>query len=291
MRKEQKEILSLFKTQTSLSRFRELHDCIEQNKVTRFEVLLSDKNKISALLNQLSLSYSWSDIIFKPTTDEGMDTWSSSLQICSSEDDSAMSFVYVHEDKEKCIEAEILESGADDFSLGILLGYPKCCVEAYTKWLHSNNATDPISIIATEAEFLTEIKTITFPNPFTRYIGSGLFSHFPCSLSCDQTILIANKTLSSLRVNFPETASMIESFEKALVLFKLGKGVCMWTQYHRHHNTLSINSKTLFGQGDLHRLCQSVDKIEITDSTIDLYSTDKVIKQLSNKNLFLHSFN
>ncbi len=291
MKNEHLEILSLFTNRTSLGKFRELHDCIELNKVVRFEVLLSDKSSITELLKQLSISFSWGNKIFKPIIDKGMETWSSSLKPCSPKDNMAMTFVYINEDIEKCMAANNLDNNNDDYALGVLLGYPKCCIDAYSNWLTLDNLFDPISIITKPNTVSTRVEAMSFPNPFTRYIGSGLFSHFPCSLSCVLTKDIAEKSLVALRNNFPDIADKIASFEKSLVLFEQGQGICFWLQHNSHNDQVLVNRNTLYGQGKFYNLCQTIDKIEITKSTLNLYSSSKVVNQLSLENLFLNSFN
>ena len=197
-------LLSSVSEMLPLSKSREFHDCVFLNKLIRFEIFLTDIPRISKWTEKLNLSFSVSDKSFQTILDNGMDDWSSSITDCSDNDSNAMRFVYFHSDKVICEAAKQFDADEDDFKLGLLLNYPKCCIESYLNWQKDNEDIDPITAITNPFKFNGELHSLNFPNPFTRYFGSGLFSHFPCSLNCSETKRKATSEFRHrLKINFP----------------------------------------------------------------------------------------
>lgn len=93
----------------------------------------------------------------------------------------------------------------DDF-LGILLGYPTCCVAAFDeRWQfacehHQGDLAAPTLMASGAPPYDWRV------NIFGRYFGSEIIQHFPCRLDCDATLMQAART-----------SRILETFEPGLV--------------------------------------------------------------------------
>jgi len=109
-----------------------------------------------------------------------------------------MLFAYISKDEKKALLANAHETENNHKELGILLGYPQCCIDFYTKHEPeeskiNNNFTKPI---------LDNSKGFEFPfqnNIFIRDFDITLLNHFPCSLNCQNSLELAKKHLLILQ--------------------------------------------------------------------------------------------
>jgi hypothetical protein len=77
--------------------------------------------------------------------------------------------------------------------LGLLLGYPKCCVAAFQeRWQRAATAKrgDVAAILLEESESPPYDWRV---NIFARYLGAALIEHFPCSLLCAASRTLADR--------------------------------------------------------------------------------------------------
>jgi hypothetical protein len=285
------EALSVLSDTLPLNKFRELHDCVTLNRVIRFEIFLRDIHRISKWTDKLELNYSVSNNSYNFVQDNGMENWSSTVTPCSDNDPLAMRFVYFNFDKKKCEQAKRFDENEDDFNLGLLLKYPKCCVESYMNWQATGKKPDPISILTDSFKLGGQLQSFNLPNPFTRYINFGLHSHFPCSCHCEETKSNSYASLRVMTLNFPEIAKKFIASEKSLVLFSDGRGVCLWNNFRFSKNHIYIDSVHLKGKGQLLNTFNLIDEIELTPVNLILYSNFTRIDHISTDKLFLGSFN
>ncbi len=272
MRQSQLTYLNSISQSISTINLRELNDCIEFDKLIRFEVFVKNIKDFENQVHQLGLNYSISETSFKVVIDKAMNDWSSSIENCLDTDANAMRFVYLHKEKKICYDAKLLDSNENDLQLGLLLQYPKCCVEAYLKWQHDNDDIDPITTITSSFSFTGRLQNFEFPNPFSRYFSSGLFSHFPCSLYCKATSKAAQASLDNLQKNFPVIADRILSLENSFVIFHKDKGVCLWTKFTTTNDKISFDKVSFNGQRELKSIFETVDSIEISKLELKLFS-------------------
>lgn len=101
-------------------------------------------------------------------------------------DEGGMYFVYISKSEEKALTASYYELIGDNKKLGLVLGYPKCCVEFFC-----NNFD--------EGKTNLELKSV---NPWTnlskRSDDCVLLSHFPCSSECEKSVEIGKKYFAVL---------------------------------------------------------------------------------------------
>ena len=109
-----------------------------------------------------------------------------------------MLFVYISKDEGKAILANAHETEGNHKELGMLLGYPQCCIDFYTKHeteesKANNDYVNPI---------LNNSEGYEFPfynNIFIRDFDITLLNHFPCSLKCQDSLELAKRHLNIIQ--------------------------------------------------------------------------------------------
>jgi hypothetical protein len=94
-----------------------------------------------------------------------------------------MLFVYMSKDELMAAMAAYYEHKGDDRNLGLILGYPECCVNFFLKCFSENNP-DPV-----------HKPTNPYTNLTKRDKDCVILSHFPCSSDCIESIKLAKKYL------------------------------------------------------------------------------------------------
>lgn len=112
-----------------------------------------------------------------------------------------------------------------DSVLGIVLGYPRCCVRWFCRyWRHA------------EARHCGDLVPIAIehsgPGPFnwrtnvlTRYFDRCLLQHFPCTFRCQLSSNLAEHTMCCLRNYEPKLAQSIVELMRAPVIYTARSGV------------------------------------------------------------------
>lgn len=101
-----------------------------------------------------------------------------------------MQFVYISKDEKKAAMADALEYKKDHRSLGLLLGYPSCCVDFFVRNEPKRSKLDNDYVECT----LENSKGIRYPfftNICKRGMDITLLNHFPCSFNCEKSIKLA----------------------------------------------------------------------------------------------------
>lgn len=96
---------------------------------------------------------------------------------------AGMYFVYISKDEQKAWLAAYYELMNNDKELGLLLGYPSCCVDFFCRNFNEQ-----------KVNLQLRPKNI-FTNLTKREQDLVLISHFPCSSDCQQSIELAKKYL------------------------------------------------------------------------------------------------
>jgi hypothetical protein len=116
-----------------------------------------------------------------------------------------MLFIYISKDQAKAELASKYEQEGNHKELGLLLGYPLCCINFFVKHEPEqsrlkNDYIEPI---------LNNSQGYVFPfytNIFKRQFDVTLLNHFPCSLNCEAAIDLAQTHLDIIRKYDPATA-------------------------------------------------------------------------------------
>jgi len=282
--------LSDLSHQVSSDKFREIFNCVVLGKPIRFEIPAKSISRIARLANKLHLQFATSNMSFRLLNDNGMDNWQNTFEYCDENLSNAMKFVYLHSDSEVCERAKQYEETENDFELGLLLSYPKCCVEGYLKWQHEKKDIDPITTIVDSFQFTGKLNNYNFPNPFSRYFGSGLFSHFPCSLNCTATKIIANESFKMLQLNFPTVAEKILQLENSLIIFHKEMGVGLWNKFESSKHCIYVDKSSFYGQGEFKSIFTTIDEINLTKSELTLFSAKKQTSRIPTNRLLFATF-
>ncbi|MBI2667035.1 DUF483 domain-containing protein [Candidatus Woesearchaeota archaeon] len=124
---------------------------------------------------------------FKIIIDDTDDIYSNrGLKIPEKDLRQGMFFVYLSKSERLALLAAYYEQLGNDRELGLLLGYPHCCVEFFCKNF-SNSHTN-----------LEQFPSNPYTNLFQRKNDAVLISHFPCASSCEKSIALAKNYLRVL---------------------------------------------------------------------------------------------
>jgi len=108
------------------------------------------------------------------------------LRIQENDKREGMFFVYISKDEQKSWLASYYELMQNDKDLGLLLGYPKCCVDFFCQNFSGDNTN------------LQLTPTNMWTNLTKREKDQVLISHFPCSSGCRESVSMGMKYLELL---------------------------------------------------------------------------------------------
>lgn len=129
------------------------------------------------------------------------------IKVLLNDEREGMIFAYISKDEEKAVLANCYEMKNNHAQLGYLLGYPKCCVEFFTKQepvrsKHDNDYVVPM---------LESSEGKNFPfynNVLLRDKDITLLNHFPCSFNCKESAELGKKHLAEIRKNNMQLADV-----------------------------------------------------------------------------------
>ena len=114
-----------------------------------------------------------------------------------------MYFVYLSKDEQKAWLAAYYELVGNEHDLGMLLGYPGCCVKFFLKNFKPKNP-NPV-----------HQPTNLFTNISKRDQDLVIISHFPCSSDCEPSMELGKKYLDLLRnVDMERTKELVENLKR-----------------------------------------------------------------------------
>lgn len=121
------------------------------------------------------------------------------LRIPGNDPRAGMYFVYISKNETKAYLASYYELIDDHRKLGLLLGYPQCCVEFFCRNFSENNTNLELQ------------PTKIYTNISKRDEDAVLLSHFPCSSDCEKSIGLGKRYLAVLEKGEPERAAELRS--------------------------------------------------------------------------------
>jgi len=136
-----------------------------------------------------------------------------------------------YKDAEKFKKADIgagAQSESDHITIGLMLGFPKCCAEYFEKTFYTNY--DPIWIGR-------KGKINGYPecNVLLRYFGARITHHFSCSPTCEETRKIGQVWLKVMKDIDKELAQE---------LYDLLAGPITWNS---HHGVVQVETPYFLG--------------------------------------------
>ncbi len=185
-----------------------------------------------SLLDGLS-DYHNKDFIKKTLNDFGLET-----EVWVSSNNPADVSIAVGKNKDICLKVKEARENNDFYNLGILLGYPQCCVE------HHLIGQEVMFLLREESTIYAEgdnkrldyrINTLfsrqnigskqfekMFGSRAIKYIENKYYylSHIPCSVECRESFEIAEKTGNVMEKYLPEENKKIEKvLKRGFIIF------------------------------------------------------------------------
>ena len=124
------------------------------------------------------------------------------LNASNENDKNGMLMVYLSKDEEKAHLAAYYEHTNNQKELGLILGYPACCVDYFCQNFSASNSNPEIN------------SDNIFTNLAHREKDCVLISHFPCRSDCPESIVLGKKNLELLQELEQKRA------EKVLIILK-----------------------------------------------------------------------
>jgi len=129
---------------------------------------------------------------FKVILDDENQFTNKGLRISETDSRPGMYFIYISKDETKAYLASYYELIENHRALGLLLGYPECCVNFFCQNFNENNTN-------------LELKpTNMYTNISKRNEDMVLISHFPCHSDCEKSIELGKKYFEVLERIDPE---------------------------------------------------------------------------------------
>jgi hypothetical protein len=159
-----------------------------------------EKNKLAIEISTFKILTLDSD---KPYSNKG-------LKVKADDPAKGMFFVYISKDERKAAMASMFELKNDYRGLGLILGYPECCVSFFVKNEPERSRLDNDYAICTlNNSKLLDPQSVRYPfftNIAKRDMDIVLINHFPCSFTCEKSIAIAKKNYSLISEIDPNLA-------------------------------------------------------------------------------------
>lgn len=106
------------------------------------------------------------------------------IRISEEDERPGMYFTYLSKDEEKAWLAAYYELMQNDKDLGLVLGYPECCVNFFCQNFSKDNPNPE------------HLPTNQWTNISKRDKDCVLLSHFPCNSDCEQSFALARRYYS-----------------------------------------------------------------------------------------------
>lgn len=181
-----------------------------------------------------ALCEKWGFVYWDPT--EKIPNYDGTHVVVAETEDAAEAFFDIPENKEPYNHR------------GELLGYPSCCVQAYS---------EPYSGFRTETpEDATDFRKYPFHlNRFPRLRWTRkLLSHYPCHYECDASLEIGQRRLELLKEYDPDRAASVQHYLSSFILAVKDRGVVFAPEYDceetetgyrvRHHGVTAARPDT-----------------------------------------------
>ena len=168
-------------------------------------------------------------------------------------------FLYISKDKNITIDAKNAEENNDHMGLGLLLGYPKCCTEFFSKHFSENKTDLTLKTLENSKGF--EFSFLN--NICTRHFDVSLLSHFPHSFECTPSLEMAKNNLELINEDSKEIADFFEKMLKCLVIYTGKEGIILARNFSRNENSISYSSVISTSNSKLYYLVSSKEKLQI----------------------------
>lgn len=138
-------------------------------------------------------------------------------------DTNACVFIYVGRNQRTLEELRYYDEENNDCKVGLLLGYPICCIKHYKKFILKN----------TDHYFnrrLSEISYSYLSNYFSFCLDATFFDHIPCSLDCSSTMCIAKENEVILKHEYDTIWNYFSNLTQTSVLYTKNHGIYFYKE-------------------------------------------------------------
>ncbi len=159
------------------------------------------------------------------------------VEMWSSDEDPADISIAIGKKKEICKEVKKIRKKGDFYKLGLMLGYPKCCVKHHLGKRGNKSFSREESTIFNEGDnmeldyrinTLLNIQSIgtegleKIGSRIKEYFGNEYYylSHIPCSVGCGESFEMAKKTQNVIKKYLPEENKKTErALRRGFIIF------------------------------------------------------------------------
>ena len=134
---------------------------------------------------------------FKVLLDDEHTFTNKGLRIPETDPREGLYFVYLAQEEQLAYLASYYELTNNHRELGLLLGYPRCCIQFFINSFHKNNLNPEHK------------PTNPWTNLTQRELDFCLLSHFPCSSECSKSIQQAQHYFNTIKKNNPSYAQKL----------------------------------------------------------------------------------
>lgn len=174
---------------------------IEGNKVSRISVPLNIVNDLIKIIHCLPVHYCFSNYIFSSNIDKKINDFQNVISSIYNLDTYLNEDIDIHiyfSNKQNTLKKSYILDQTDNSAT--LFKTPKCCQEFFAKkWEYSvKKYQGDLSRVYFEKSKKNIVIENLLYNPIPMYYGLGFCWHFPCSLTCKNTIKVINKRIQVL---------------------------------------------------------------------------------------------
>jgi len=165
--------------------------------------------------------------------------------------------LYISRDSRKADRARHYEEINDHQRLGLILGYPECCV----KFFKDNFGEAENADLTMKSLERSEGHKFDYAMNFVaRFFDYTLLSHFPCSLNCEKSLIIARKNLELVA----DKDEYLRHLRTA-VLYTLDEGIFLLMNPRVDGNALRYSGVIATVRNDLYHALSSSGDAEVID--------------------------
>lgn len=232
--------------------------------VSRIIVNEPQVEKLTDYLSSFKLNLSISDFKIRKEVDELRQYSDKGFKIDKNSSESGQVMLYVSRNKEYSENAKSYEARNEHFSLGEILGYPKCCINFFIKNFPIESKKKNDYVLAS----LRNSDGFKFPfynNTAIRHLDLTLLSHFPCRFNCSASLEIAKRNLKLIRILSVDLVRIFEDFLKSAVIYSSDLGVFVLRGIKVNENDVHYNDVLGTANNWLYKLIRENHRIIIRD--------------------------
>lgn len=219
--------------------------------------------EVKEFCRQNSLAFELSDFTIKKQ--DVNKVYSNKAIICDDENVGDY-FAYISKTQSKAEKAKYLEASQKDRELGLLLGYPECCVDFFIKNAEERKQKSFDFI----PSILKNSYGFKFPwqnNIAVRYFDLALINHFPHSFECENSKKLADKYLEVIKKHDKRLGEDIPELLKCAVIYTENKGIFAITNFKIQGNRLYHENAFASENSFIYDLIRNSEYIEVTNNS------------------------